>query len=197
MRWVIACRLISCQNKVRLLGCLCYTADVNREESWSHYFLTGDMEPLLLAYRDGVHRIVCGWYTRNREDMMQWGMMGVIKAARAIDPKRVKSKDAWVWLNVKGMLLNNAKKHLYIDADSLHEEIAEDLTLADTIGVEYDLDAKIDIERGNLHGYAPSVVSEKKIINQYENGKLSIRGVSRELGISRRKACKLVGVAYI
>jgi RNA polymerase sigma factor (sigma-70 family) len=38
--------------------------------------------------------------------MLQLGLMGVVKAAKNVNPDRVKSLDAWVFLNAKGMMFN-------------------------------------------------------------------------------------------
>ena len=85
---------------------------VNRQRAWEHYFQTSDREPLIKAYWDSVSYMA--WEKNKtdehrKEDAFQWGMIGLLKAIRTIDPKRVKSKDAWVWLNVRGMM-NNAKR---------------------------------------------------------------------------------------
>jgi len=79
---------------------------MDREKAWKHYFQTGDKEPLVRAYWDSISYLAWAKYPNQKEDMFQVGMLGLLKAIERIDPKRVKSKDAWVWLNVKGMMYN-------------------------------------------------------------------------------------------
>lgn len=79
---------------------------MDRERAWTHYFETGDREPLIKAYEDSIKYLAWTKYPSQKEDMVQVGMMGLLKAIDRIDVNRVKSKDAWVWLNVKGMMYN-------------------------------------------------------------------------------------------
>lgn len=79
---------------------------MTREQAWTHYFNTGDREPLVKAYWDSISYLAWATNPQQKEDYFQVGMMGLLKAIDKIDPNRVKSKDAWVWLNVKGMMYN-------------------------------------------------------------------------------------------
>lgn len=49
---------------------------------------------------------------------MQLGLMGVVKAIKNVDRDRVKSLDAWVYLNAKGMMFNARQ---FPDCASLNE----------------------------------------------------------------------------
>ena len=79
---------------------------MNRKQAWTHYFETGDRAPLIKAYWDSIDYIAWARFPKQREDMFQWGMIGLLKAIDKIDIERVKSVDAWVYLNVRGSMLN-------------------------------------------------------------------------------------------
>lgn len=82
---------------------------MTREAAWTHYFNTGDREPLVKAYQDSISGMARAMYPRYWEDYSQVGLMGLLKAIDRIDPKRVKSKDAWVWMNVRGAMYDFAQ----------------------------------------------------------------------------------------
>src|SRR6188472_1821937 len=107
---------------------------MNRAQAWTHYFDTGDREPLVLAYWNSIQYIAWSKYRNQKEDMFQWGMIGLLKAIRTVDPKRVRSLDAWVWLNVKGMMDNYFKPTP--DHDWLDRQVTETMTLSDVLGRE-------------------------------------------------------------
>jgi RNA polymerase sigma factor (sigma-70 family) len=175
---------------------------MTRAQAWTHYFQTGDREPLVKAYWDSISYLAHAKYPRHKEDYFQIGMMGLLKAIDRIDPKRVKSKDAWVWLNVKGMMYNarNWRQDL-----SLDHEILPDLPLWEHLSaLGEDLDMQIDVR--DALGESKSIeeaqerladrpmvkTSNESYVHQYHEGKLSLRALAAELGISRRQACKLV-----
>lgn len=109
---------------------------MTRDEAWSHYFETGDREPLIKAYWDSINYIAWSRYPQQQEDMFQLGMIGLLTAIEKIDRSRVKSLDAWVWLNVKGKMFNAPKVQPTIEindwSDSFEEEY-EDLRFNTTI----------------------------------------------------------------
>ena len=99
---------------------------MTNDQAWTHYFTTGDREPLVLAYWNSVRYLAGVLFPRYKEDMFQVGMIGLLKAIDKIDPGRVKSKDAWVWLNVKGMMLNAPKVKPTLAIDEWTETYTED-----------------------------------------------------------------------
>lgn len=109
---------------------LCYNVVVNeeRQQAWNHYFQTGDREPIIKAYWKSISYIAHARYPAYEEDMFQVGLMGLLKAISRIDVNRVKSIDAWVWLNVRGEMFNVklAKPTLPIVIESERFAIEED-----------------------------------------------------------------------
>lgn len=101
---------------------------MEREQAWTHYFNTGDREPLVKAYWHSIEQIAWYHYRDHKEDYLQIGMMGLLKAIDRIDVQRVKSKDAWVWLNVKGMMFNKKppKRTLPLQGFALDDESERD-----------------------------------------------------------------------
>lgn len=81
---------------------------MDRKKAWSHYFTTGDETPLIKAYMVSI-RVIALDFPQEHEDMIQIGLMGLMKALRRLDRNRVKSLDAWVFLNVRSMMRNARK----------------------------------------------------------------------------------------
>ena len=168
-----------------------------REEAWISYFQSGNKELLIRAYSDSIKYMASQFYGED-DDLIQVGYMGLLKAIDKIDVNRVKSKDAWVFLNVRGAMINLRR---FPKIPHLEDKISDELTLGDTLKAEEDWDIRIDLERAlasdnpkeNLVGYEPLVMKnhEEKVISNYKNGKISLSEVSRRLGISRRQAYKL------
>jgi RNA polymerase sigma factor (sigma-70 family) len=103
-----------------------------RQRAWQTYFNTGDKDPLVRAYQKSIEYMVWDMFNGD-EDMVQVGLMGLLKAIDRLDISRVKSVDAWVFLNVRGTMLNarKFKKHVsldnFYDANEPYEiEIEED-----------------------------------------------------------------------
>lgn len=208
---VVCTELISQDSRFDSWTVYCYTVVMTRDKAWSNYFETGEIDPLIRAYWDSVQYIA---WSKNlvsierQEDMFQWGMIGLIKGIKSIDPSRTKSKDAWIWMNVKGMMFNHYKSALDIDARSLDEELKDDLLLSDLIAdQEIDLDMRMDLlqilktsanseeakEKLIAWGYYPSINRNKDhYLKQYHDGNLSLNGLARELGVSKRQAYKLI-----
>lgn len=93
---------------------------MDRKQAWSHYFETGDRTPLVEAYWKSIEYIAWRDYPYNCEDMFQVGMIGLLKAIRRLDRDRVKSLDAWVFLNVRSVMRNERK---FPSTESLDVEV--------------------------------------------------------------------------
>jgi len=115
---------------------------MDREKAWTHYFKTGDREPLVKAYWNSVRYIAWSRFPDQEEDMFQVGMIGLLKGIDRIDPKRVKSKDAWIFLNVRGMILNITQPK---KTESLNEMLNEDTEFLEMLPAkEEDTDFEVD-----------------------------------------------------
>lgn len=62
----------------------------------------------MLAYKNSIEYMAIDKFPglKDHEDMIQIGYMGLLKAIDRLDISRVKSVDAWVYLNVRGAMLN-------------------------------------------------------------------------------------------
>lgn len=171
---------------------------MSREQAWNHYFNTGDREPLVKAYWDSISYLAWANFPYARDDYFQVGMLGLLKAIDRIDPKRVKSKDAWVWLNVKGMMKNVVQPTPTV---SLNELMSEKSEYIDQLEDKADFIARIDLldaaatddPAAYLDNYRSQTIDHKTVLERYNRGELSLRALGNELGISRRAAYKLVG----
>lgn len=77
---------------------------------------------MIRAYWDSIEYIARYRYPSQWEDMFQVGLMGLMKALKRLDRDRVKSLDAWVFLNVRGMMFNVRQ---FPETLSLNESSAE------------------------------------------------------------------------
>jgi RNA polymerase sigma factor (sigma-70 family) len=182
---------------------------MNRAQAWDHYFATGDREPIVKAYWKSIEYIAWSRYRNQKEDMFQWGMIGLLKAIRTVDVTKVKSLDAWVWLNVRGMMNNYFRPQPM--HSSLDEQVTETLTLSEVLGQDENFVLQIDVRDALKRakdvndarkiltdgGYTPSVrkseAHKESQIARFRAGLISLRGLARELGISKRQAYKLTG----
>jgi len=96
-----------------------------RHRAWQVYFETGDREPLCRAYEKSIQYIAYDRFRDQYEDMTQVGMMGLLKAIERLDLSRVKSLDAWVFLNVRGMMLNVTRPKPTESLDFMIEQFGE------------------------------------------------------------------------
>ncbi len=162
---------------------------------------------MVFSYMSSIGYIAWERYREDQEDMFQWGMIGVLKGIRTIDIKRVKSPDAWIFLNARSMMANHKPKRENLE--SLDAELPDSgFTLADTLGKEHDYNTTIDLlaalknsgslsevrEKLEHSGYYPSVRKNNTFyLKLYKENKLSLRQLAAEMGVSRRQAYKLTG----
>ncbi len=101
---------------------------MERKPAWNHYFTTGDRTPLVKAYWKSIEGISFHRYPKQQEDMFQFGMMGLLKAIDKVDRERVKSLDAWVFLNVRGMMFNARQFKPTVSLDAKIDEYEDEPT---------------------------------------------------------------------
>jgi hypothetical protein len=168
---------------------------MTRDQAWRHYFTTRDPEPLVKAYWSSVANISWQYsYRQEKDDMFQVGMIGLLNALDRLDVRRVKSLDAWVYLNVRSAMRN---ARMFPATESFDE--LDELNLFSTRSLIRELDVKhaltassVEEAREWLVGYEPATVSSAQVTDRYGRSKISIRDAARSLGISRRQAYKLL-----
>ncbi len=130
------------------------------------------------------------------------GLMGLLNAAKNVKIEKMKSLDAWVFMNVRGDMRNmrrfrqNDSLDLFRDAPPGAYVDARD----DEDNLIRHIDLKIALERGSieaarayLEGYEPMRDDPQRSIERYHRGEIGITALSRELGISKRQTYKLLG----
>jgi len=165
-----------------------------REKAWQEYFRSGDTEPLIKAYWDSIQYMAWDFNERNQDDLFQVGLLGLIKAAKTVDVKRVRSLDAWVFLNVRGAMRNLRRFKQDYSLDILYDITTDEDSLERRIDLKIALETRsIEKARGYLQGYEPMRGNPDDSIERYHRGKISLRALSDELGISKRQTYKLLG----
>ena len=153
---------------------------MNRQQSWQEYFQTGNKEPLIKAYWDSIQYIAWEKFPKEQEDMFQWGMIGFLKALRRLDRTRVKSLDAWVFLNVRSVMLNAYKRDNteFILIDEVKHQIADKPEDLDT-------EIAINVCLQNLP------TRERQILKKIYWDDLSRIEIGRQFGISSMRVGQL------
>lgn len=165
---------------------------MTKQRAWTHYFTTGDREPLIRAYWKSINVIAWDLFPRQQEDMVQVGMIGLLNALDKLDVDRVKSLDAWVHLNARGEMLKARRFKPTFNIDFEEQQI-------DPTDIDERVDLKIALEQGSLdsardylEGYQPQATKPETEITRYRSGDISMRELSRVLGVSRRQTYKIL-----
>ena len=165
---------------------------MTKQRAWSHYFTTGDREPLIRAYEKSINVIAWDLFPRQQEDMVQIGMIGLLKALDRLDVKRVKSLDAWIYLNARGEMLKSRRFKPTFNIEFEAPQI-------DPNDLDQQIDVRIALQKGSLdkardylEGYKPQSTNSEAEITRYKSGEISMRELSRVLGLSRRQTYKIL-----
>jgi RNA polymerase sigma factor (sigma-70 family) len=132
---------------------------MTKQRAWSHYFTTGDREPLIRAYWKSINVIAWDLFPRQQEDMVQVGMIGLLRALDKLDVDRVKSLDAWIYLNARGEMLKARRFKPTWNIDFIEPQV-------DPTDIDEQVDLTIALEQGSLdsardylEGYQPRLLS--------------------------------------
>lgn len=183
-----------------------------RLKAWSR-FLSDKTErrqvELVEMYRPMIEWMAWNDYNwrTDLEDIAECGMLGVLEATEKIDVKKVKSVDAYVAMVARSRMMNYIQKR-WNEEPMEHTTIT--LLMEKALWQNLDIDLQVDLGMAlretvelpelseRLSDYKPLVMenTEDTTIRRFKNGEISIREVSRILGVSRRQACKLLGRVY-
>jgi RNA polymerase sigma factor FliA len=148
-----------------------------------------------------VNRYLKRYYVGNmeRDDLVSWGMMGLVNAARAFDPKRSRSFSTLACRAIERMIIRGVNREWRPDRESANVSLdtlisgnageSGDDRFVDQLPADENVEADmLSTERSDAVRNALKTLpdDQRRLIERHYFDEESVENIARDLGISRQ-----------